>query len=577
MNITEKLLQKYTTPTETVKRVITETFDELLSRFPLFYVYWKKYTALQYQMSGLETSLATLSNGLDVFPTSLDLWIDYLTLLCSNHNDEQDHIDKIRSEFETAVGFVGHQFLSHPLWDKYIEFEKSQNDNLKVLNILLRVVRIPLHQYARYYQSLTEIKDKVPLESIMDLDPELHNIIDSNPDQDKNTLLTNHISRICTDTYTYVTKIWPYEAKVAQLTSFTLIPLDPSVVSTWEEYLDFMIAKHTASPSELNKKQVISLFERSLVPTALETKLWLKYIKWVSSSLPSDTDLLQNIYHRAVNLYVPVDIYSIRLSHALFLEINDKSSETINELYLNTIKSNPAEPAPIIHYVQYVTRVNKNSKRTADWLNQILNSRFKSGKTETELTIYEQRIADLLNDKTAGVLVAELIKILWYQCKDHTALKIHFSFYSKQESLFGSVPFWSIYYKYQRSLGDRTSLSKVVAFIKNSSALPLTLINAILLDYADYLQQNPEATASTYKRVLELEYDAYNALHYRLVDDKQRKRFKGESGHPSVFIEKPTVTNTSIGQLVDRFKPSSLPTFKNVEKAALPIEYAQNE
>ena len=59
----------------------------------------------------------------------------------------------------TAVGL---DFLSHPFWDKYIEFEQGQMNSDGVFAILERVIQIPLHQYARYYEKYSSLMGSVP-------------------------------------------------------------------------------------------------------------------------------------------------------------------------------------------------------------------------------------------------------------------------------------------------------------------------------------------------------------------------------------------------------------------------------
>jgi pre-mRNA-processing factor 39 len=54
--------------------------------------------------------------------------------------------------FERAAAAVGYDFLSHAFWDKYVEFEESKQYYDRVLALLERIIRIPLHQFARYFE-----------------------------------------------------------------------------------------------------------------------------------------------------------------------------------------------------------------------------------------------------------------------------------------------------------------------------------------------------------------------------------------------------------------------------------------
>ena len=54
--------------------------------------------------------------------------------------------------FERGANFVGLDFLAHPFWDKYIEFEERLEAYDKIFAILNCVVHIPIHHYARYFE-----------------------------------------------------------------------------------------------------------------------------------------------------------------------------------------------------------------------------------------------------------------------------------------------------------------------------------------------------------------------------------------------------------------------------------------
>ena len=54
--------------------------------------------------------------------------------------------------FERGAANVGLDFLSHLFWDKFVEFEKSMQDYVRVMKILDRIIRIPIHQYARFFE-----------------------------------------------------------------------------------------------------------------------------------------------------------------------------------------------------------------------------------------------------------------------------------------------------------------------------------------------------------------------------------------------------------------------------------------
>jgi len=58
---------------------------------------------------------------------------------------------------------VGLDFLAHPFWDKYLEFEDRLEAQDRIFAILDRVVKIPMHQYARYFERFRQMAHTRPL------------------------------------------------------------------------------------------------------------------------------------------------------------------------------------------------------------------------------------------------------------------------------------------------------------------------------------------------------------------------------------------------------------------------------
>ena len=65
--------------------------------------------------------------------------------------------------FERGANFVGLDFLSHPFWDKYIEYEERVEAFDKIFGILSRIIEIPMHQYARYFERYRQLAQTRPL------------------------------------------------------------------------------------------------------------------------------------------------------------------------------------------------------------------------------------------------------------------------------------------------------------------------------------------------------------------------------------------------------------------------------
>jgi pre-mRNA-processing factor 39 len=571
VTLTEQLLTKYPTPSQVVKDVITSTFDELLTRFPLFFGYWKKYTSLQYQMNGLDASIKVLSRALNSFPTSLDLWLDYLTILMSSSNDK----DALRREFEVALSHVGNQFLSHSLWDKYIELEQSEKNIVGVMTILLRVIHIPLHQYSRYYQTFTTLKETIPQEQLIKLDSTLH--IPEGVDQA--ALINEHYNRVFLHTQEFVGAVWPFESQIRQ-TYFNISPVSDQEFQNWNSFLQYLIQRHQQDSSTLNKQQTIATFERALIPTATSPHFWYKYLAWYLENYPTEMEKLDDIYKRAIDIYVPINYVDLRLNYAMFLEANGQDPEKIQEVYFSVmrLKRLKHHSMPVSEYVKFKIRSKNNWTESAKWLDAIITSFFKKDE-DPDLEI--RRFSELLNQRTIVIPIIELIKINWFYLKNHSNVKKYLSAFATTDSLEGCTSFWLLNYRYNRHTQDYRQLERVVNFVKDKSSLPISTINTILLDYVDALSnQTPESLTeeNAYGQINALEYEVTHPLASRFeADEESLKRQKQQSGHAAVFIQKPHINNTIIDANVSKTESSALPMFKNVERASAKIVYSANE
>lgn len=42
--------------------------------------------------------------------------------------------------------------MPHVFWDKYIEFFESKEEYSKLVQLMDRIIKIPMHQYARFFE-----------------------------------------------------------------------------------------------------------------------------------------------------------------------------------------------------------------------------------------------------------------------------------------------------------------------------------------------------------------------------------------------------------------------------------------
>jgi pre-mRNA-processing factor 39 len=83
-------------------------------------------------------------------------------LRCAFHANNYSH-----RLFERGAGCVGLDFLAHPFWDKFLEFEERLEAYDKMFAILGRIIHIPMHQYARYFEKYRQFASTQPLPAIV--------------------------------------------------------------------------------------------------------------------------------------------------------------------------------------------------------------------------------------------------------------------------------------------------------------------------------------------------------------------------------------------------------------------------
>lgn len=558
---TENLIIKYPQPNNSIKTAIFQIYEEVLRRYPAFFGYWKKYTSTVYQLDGLERSIQVLSKAVEAFPHSVELWTDYLGVIIANNNNDYEFIKTI---MDMAIDLVGHQFWSHPVWDKYLEFESSRSNWKNVLDIYLKISEIPLHQYGRYYTGLkalfeqhTEIK--CPEGFMIDI--------------------------VFLKTQKLVNDIWIYESKIQQ-NFFNLCSLPEVELTNWDQYLDFMM-----NDPRVCKKLLESVFQRCLIPCKWYEYFWDKYVKWLENSFDFDKTL--EAYQEGI-LSLPPDSKSFRIKYLSFLETNIfTGKEQYSKLYMNALftasQQWPSDTSFITKYLaifkslEYPSNIDEEDKKIlaqqtsyAKKLQNIISIYFEKPNQRQSI-----QLLTMLNDVNISIIIIELIKINWLVLKNIIQARKYFNQFSKNSQLRNSASFWLTYYKFEKTQKNLTKLNKFVSQLGNEIILPITIMNDILIDYKNFYLANCDI--SEYESRLSLDTLGFDPLlhldckinqpgwnpykNQELKEWHKSKEFK-ENGHPGLIVEKPQITSTIIENNSSRFKDrvQSIPTFRNLEK-----------
>ncbi|KAK9140625.1 hypothetical protein Scep_010306 [Stephania cephalantha] len=126
---------------------IRKIYDAFLAEFPLCYGYWKKYADHEGRLSSVEKVVEVYERGVEGVTYSVDIWLHYCMFAISTYGDP----DTVRRLFERGLAYVGTDYLSYPLWDKYIEYEYSQQEWCRLAMIYTRILENPNQQLDRYF------------------------------------------------------------------------------------------------------------------------------------------------------------------------------------------------------------------------------------------------------------------------------------------------------------------------------------------------------------------------------------------------------------------------------------------
>ncbi|KAI8875489.1 hypothetical protein K501DRAFT_289347 [Backusella circina FSU 941] len=345
-------------PPENVTR-LESVFDGFLEKFPLCFGYWRKYADWELAVHGDAGAEKIYERGIAAIFNSIDLWNQYLDFKLAHTQSN----DEILGLFERAAGCVGLDFLGHPFWDKYLDFaENKLSDPQLVLQLLDRIVLIPMHQYARYYEKWRGIRQAASTMSEV-LDAETLERYTQEIFEEKGTteigddleaLLKEkvhaHTAEVYKNTQEGTNKRWVYEAEIKR-SYFHVKPLDRPQLQNWNKYLDF--------EESLNQPERIrALYERCLVPCAQYEDYWLRYGHWlIKNNLITDA---RKAYERASYTFLPRERTSIKIALGLVLE-EEGQIEEARKIYTTVLDTTPTHVETILNYLHFERRQNPSA------------------------------------------------------------------------------------------------------------------------------------------------------------------------------------------------------------------------
>ncbi|OAA80035.1 mRNA splicing protein (Prp39) [Akanthomyces lecanii RCEF 1005] len=295
-----------------------DAYDRFLLKFPLLFGYWKKYADLEFNIAGPESAQMVYEKGCASISNSVDLWTDYCSFTMDTTHDPQI----VRELFERGASCVGLDFMAHPFWDKYIEYEERQEAQDRIFALLVRIIRIPMHQYARYFDRFRALAHTRPLIEVVDAETLARfqaEIAAETPGQrpeidverDVRGKIDGMYFEVFQSTQNEVSKRWTYESEIKR-PYFHVTELENAQLSNWRKYLDF-------EEAEGDYSRIVCLYERCMTTCAFYDEFWFRYTRWMASQAEKESET-RNIFIRAATMFVPLSRPGIRMQWAYFEE-----------------------------------------------------------------------------------------------------------------------------------------------------------------------------------------------------------------------------------------------------------------
>lgn len=447
---------------------------------------------------------------------------------------------------------MGQDFLAHPIWDAYLQYEQrmavddpNPTTTPPALTILDRIIHIPMHQYARYFEAYTTICRQRPLHEFVDEDllnsfrSDIPQEVFGNPAAEERALrerVHSYHLEIYQKTQMETTKRWQYESEIKR-PYFHVKELDGHQLTNWRRYLEF-------EEAEGNFERTKFLYERCLVACALYDEFWFRYVRWLEGVGGRDEDIRYAL-QRASTTFIPIVRPAIRYHYSLWEESKGRIAVARAILKSLTIKM----PQLISTYV-YMAHLERRVHGLEAGIQSIKDS-LASGK----LDIY-----------TSGALVAEWARMIWRVKGDINEARGIFE--THVEEYLGSKYFWINYFKFEMDQPLDTEnpelthqrITNVFKQINERAKIPPLTIRDITEDYMQYLLERRTGLVDQYillDRETNGPFIVQTQRKRRLAEDGNvesvNKRIRLSNGHPGVEVDEEALKANKLDGVFERY------------------------
>lgn len=361
-----------------------------------------------------------------------------------------------------------------------MDFEERSEAHDRIFAILNKIVYIPMHQYARYFERFRQLAHSRPLvellpaETLAQYRAEIEAEITGFPaipkgeleiERELRTRIDNLHLEIFTRTQAETTKRWTYESEIKR-PYFHVTELDYHQLINWRKYLDFEEAEGDYTRAQF-------LYERCLTTCAFYDEFWFRYARWMLGQEGKEEEV-RNIYQRASTIFVPISRPGIRLQYAYFEEMAGRVdvARDIQQAILFTM---PGHVETIVSWA--------NLQRRQSGLDAAIEV-YKAQIDSQEIDIFAK-----------AALVVEWANLLWkIKGSVEEARQV---FQKNQHWYLDSRRFWLKYLEFE--LGQPTSeatekehfarVKKVFEDMRSTSHMSSDAVKELTHCYMEYLQQ----------------------------------------------------------------------------------------
>ncbi|RLV95655.1 Pre-mRNA-processing factor 39 [Spathaspora sp. JA1] len=564
----ESLLQEFTRFINTsstydplLKSALFETYNHFLQTYPYYTNHWQNWVALEYKMNGIDSSLKVMRLSVELYPC-VELYVDYISALIQNETE----VDDVRLVYLQALQHNEFDFNGELLWDKIFEYEK---DTELVLQLYLRVIKVPCYAYAKYYNQFIKISKSYDIGKVISEGELVDYLTRFGKSMEELSLIDKH--QIIDDwsyncfikTQEKVNSIWKYESELLNQKYHSEV--DPKQVDIWLEYLDTEIGIYSTSATDVQYKLVITLFQRCLVPNCHNESIWIKYLKFVKSEFVQ----LEQI-HQLSNKFIPLTNNKLRFAYIYLLIKFNQPEETIFQYFIDLLKLFTKYKAGYLETIdELITYLQSTGQFQVDQLiNEYLGIHKKKQQSD-KLAIFQP----YFTDSAMGLIITRYLPSL--------ADPRPFFLANYKHKLFTNcIGFWKFYIEYEALQHNLINVNFILTYIKKHIVLPKVIMDQFIdiayeLSTANLLEELHLNQGKSNVDIIKRDLHKSNSTYYN--GTKTSEQLVRQIGHPTIMSDSsPQITNLTQVDLSKPVEVPPFPTFRNVEKAALHVSYPEH-